>query len=388
MLILRKMILLFLLLTALLVLPDLYVWLGYLRGSAPPAWSALYWLPTLASLTLLGCWAAGCGSETTMRLFFILLLAAAFPKLLFAACSLAGRGLAIFAPRAAAVCNGAGVVAALALCLTLLYGLTGGWHRLTVRETEIAFANLPDAFDGYRIAHLSDLHAGSYGLKSRFIERLVEEVGARHPDIVLFTGDLVNTAPEELDPHMQALARLRAPDGTYSVLGNHDYCEYRRYDTDGGAARSLEALKERQARMGWQLLLNEHRTIRRGAESIELIGVENDSRPPFPSRGDLRNAMRGVAAERFKILLSHDPTHWRREVLPATDIDLTLSGHTHAMQLRIGRFSPASWLYAEWGGLYREGAQTLYVSTGIGGTAPFRLGAWPAIEIITLRKGR
>ena len=138
--------------------------------------------------------------------------------------------------------------------------------------------------------------------------------------------------------------------------------------------------------MGWRLLRDGNVVLRRGGDCMALIGVENTGRPPFPARGDLGKALEGVPAEAFKILLSHDPSHWRSEVLPATDIDLTLSGHTHAVQLRVGGFSPARWVYPEWGGLYREGDRALHVSVGAGGTVPFRLGAWPEITILTLRR--
>ena len=206
------------------------------------------------------------------------------------------------------------------------------------------------------------------------------------PDLIVFTGDLVNSAPSELDPFGEVLSRLEAPDGVFSVLGNHDYCEYNRYETSDGAARNLALLKQRERQFGWRLLLNEHRLIRRDRACIALVGVENDSRPPFPSRGDLKRAMDGLPEGMFKVLLSHDPTHWRREVLPTTDIQLTLSGHTHAMQLKIGGFSPSAWSYPEWGGLYREGERILLVSLGVGGTVPFRLGAWPEINAITLER--
>ena len=186
---------------------------------------------------------------------------------------------------------------------------------------------------------------------------------------------------------MQALSRLRATDGVCSVIGNHDYCEYGPSGSPGGAEFDFEEVKRRQRELGWEVLLNESRTIRRGTDSLVVLGVENIGRPPFPSRGDLRQAMSGVGDGAFTILLSHDPSHWRREVLPETNVRLTLSGHTHAMQFRLGGFSPCSWVFAEWEGLYREGDRMLFVSSGAGGTAPFRLGAWPRIEVLTLRRG-
>lgn len=370
----------------LLLLPDLYIWFSFVRGAAPLIWSAAYWLPSALALTAMGLWMAGHHPEWLMKLFFGLLLCVAVPKLFFTVVSLVGRGVGLLVPYASTVGNITGIAVAAITCVAFFYGFTRGWKRLEVKETTFASASIPEAFDGYRIVQLSDLHIGTFGSDTTFIRELVERVNALRPDLIVFTGDLVNDSPVELDPYMEILPQLKAPDGVYSILGNHDYCTYRRYDTADGAVRSLAELKRRQSEFGWNLLLNENRTIRREADSIALIGVENDGRPPFPSRGDLTAAMKGVPEDAFKILLSHDPTHWRREVIPTTDIDLTLSGHTHAMQLMIGGFSPARWSYPEWGGFYRDGGQTLHVSLGAGGTVPFRFGAWPEINVITLQK--
>ena len=214
----------------------------------------------------------------------------------------------------------------------------------------------------------------------------MKEVNDLHPDLIVFTGDLVNSSADELDNFMEILPQLRAKDGVYSILGNHDYCEYHHYDTPDGARSNLREVIRRERGFGWDVLLNEHRFIHRGTDSIAIIGVENEGKPPFPSFADLPKAMKGVSDDVYKILLSHDPSHWRREVLPETDIQLTLSGHTHAMQLMIGNFSPAQWAYREWGGAYQEDKHMLYVSLGIGGTVPFRFGAWPEINVITLKR--
>ena len=280
-----------------------------------------------------------------------------------------------------------GLVLAGALTLFLLWGTTLGRTRIRVNRVEICSDRIPAAFDGYRIAHISDLHLGTYGRDTAFVHRFVGRVNALRPDAVLFTGDLVNVSAAEAEPYVGLLARLSAPDGVTSVLGNHDYCEYGRYATRDGALRQRDMVVEYEREMGWQLLRDSSVVVRRGADSIALIGVENTGRPPFPARGNLKKAMCGLPEGIFKILLTHDPSHWRSEVLPATDIDLTLSGHTHAVQLRIGGFSPARWVYPEWGGLYVEGGRALQVSVGAGGTVPFRLGAWPEIDIVTLRRG-
>lgn len=169
-------------------------------------------------------------------------------------------------------------------------------------------------------------------------------------------------------------------------MGNHDYCEYGADKSEHNIEKNQTVLRYLEAKIGWRLLMNEHALIRRGDDAIAVIGVENISRPPFQDYGDLHKAMEGLPTGMFKILLSHDPSHWRRGVLHQTDIALTLSGHTHAGQLRIGRLSPSKVAYQEWGGKYTEDGSMLYVSTGIGGTVPFRIGAWPEVNVITLRR--
>lgn len=267
------------------------------------------------------------------------------------------------------------------------YGSIFGWRHIVVRTTTCTSPLLPRDFDGYRVLQLSDIHIGTFLRNRRVIDRLVAKVNEQHADLIVFTGDLVNVSAEEVIPFQHALAQIEARDGIYSVMGNHDYCEYVEDKSTRNVVRNQNVLKYLEGKIGWKLLLNEHVLIRRhGSEPIALIGVENISRPPFPDYGDLQKAMMGLPRGMFKILLSHDPSHWRRGVLHQTDIALTLSGHTHAGQMKIGRFSPAKWAYNEWGGKYTEGGSMLYVSLGIGGTVPFRVGAWPEINVITLRR--
>lgn len=368
------------------VLPDIYIWHAAARAGIPLFWNFAIVLPTALMLLLAAAAAAGHMHAGTMKIFSALLLCFALPKLFFAIISAAGRGAAIILPAVARGADIAALAAAMIIALAAIYGFLFGWKRITVKETEVTAPRLPAAFDGYRIAHISDLHLGTYGSDTAFVSRFVERVNALQPDIILFTGDLVNISAGEIALHAGILSRLAAPDGVAAVLGNHDYCEYGRYDTRDGARRNLEEVIRSERAMGWHLLLDENIVLRRGTDSVALIGVENTGRPPFPARGNLRRAMHGLPEGIFKVLLTHDPSHWRREVLPATDIDLTLSGHTHAVQLRIGGFSPARWVYPEWGGLYTEQGRSLHVSVGAGGTVPFRLGAWPEIDIITLRR--
>ncbi len=268
----------------------------------------------------------------------------------------------------------------------MVYGFFFGWHHLVVRTATCESALLPEAFDGYKVLQLSDIHIGTFLRNRSFIDKLADVVNRQQADLIVFTGDLVNVSAEELIPFQSSLKRIQAPDGIYSVMGNHDYCEYGADKSHRNIARNQNVLKYLEEKIGWQLLMNEHVLIRRGTDAaLAVIGVENISRPPFPDHGDLRKAMEGLPAGMFKILLSHDPSHWRREVLRQTDIALTLSGHTHAGQMRFGKFSPARWAYNEWGGKYVEGHSMLYVSLGIGGTVPFRFGAWPEVNVIRLK---
>lgn len=318
--------------------------------------------------------------NTLMRMIFGIILVMGFPGIVFLLLWPIGWK--------------AGLAGLLAMWMLIAYGFIFGWRRIKVRTTTCESALLPVSFDGYRVLQLSDIHIGTFLRNRKFIDRLVEVVNKQHADLIVFTGDLVNVSAEEVIPFQHALSLIKAKDGIFSVMGNHDYCEYGADKTNKNISKNQTVLKYLEEKIGWRLLLNDHALIARTrndggvlkSESIALIGVENISRPPFQDYGDLHQAMKGLHAGQFKILLSHDPSHWRRGVLGQTDIALTLSGHTHAGQLKIGRFSPSKWAYHEWGGKYTEGNSMLYVSLGIGGTVPFRIGAWPEINVITLRR--
>lgn len=269
----------------------------------------------------------------------------------------------------------------------MLYGLTLGYRHIVVKHYAYVNPAIPAAFDGYRIVQLSDLHLGTLHGRPEVVERIVDSVNAVRPDLIVFTGDLVNYHADEVNEFEPILRRLTARDGVIAIMGNHDYAKYFRWHSPADSVADIRRLQDSERAMGWQLLLNDHRVLRRGADSIAIVGVENDGRPPFPALADLPRAQRGLADGCFRILLSHDPSHWRRSVIPDTDIPLTLSGHTHGMQFKVGNFSPAAWFYPEWGGPYTEGGQTLYVSLGTGEVLiPFRLGAWPEINVIQLKR--
>ncbi len=289
-------------------------------------------------------------------------------------------------PRAAKGVQIVGVVVAAALFFTVAYGMTMGFRRVVVKNQVYANSQVPKAFNGYRIVQLSDLHLGTLHGREGVVRDIVDKVNACDADLIVFTGDLVNYHSVEAEEFSKLLGGMKARDGIVSVMGNHDYAQYFRWPTPADSLADIHRLQKVQREMGWHLLINENRIIKHGNDSIAIVGVENDGKPPFPSLADLKKARAGLADSCFQILLSHDPTHWRREVLPQTDIPLTLSGHTHGMQLMLFGFSPASWFYDEWGGAYTEDGQTLHVSLGTGQVMiPFRLGAWPEINVIELK---
>lgn len=272
------------------------------------------------------------------------------------------------------------------LVLIVLTGVFWGSRHFIVRHHVIFYDNLPEKFDGYRILQFTDLHAGTFrGGRDGDIEKLVDLINEQQCDAVVFTGDIVNRESCELAGLRPVLSRIKAPDGVYSILGNHDYGTYAGFD-EAQQKNDIEKLLLYQKGFGWTPLLNDHVKLYRGRESIVIAGVENYGKPPFPQYGDLSKAVKGLKKSDFIVLLSHDPSHWREKVL-GSSVQLTLSGHTHAAQFKIWGWSPVSWKYDEWSGIYKEGGQVLNVSEGIGGfLGPFRFGAWPEISVIELRK--
>ena len=363
-----------------MVAPDIYIHTTYVSPLGSALLSMLWWLPSAAIVATFAAAQLGIWHNTMFRAFFGLTLVIMFPKQLFTLLAVT-MGWKV------------GLGAAAVLLTALLYGFIFGWRRIVVRTATCRSTLLPDDFDGYRIVHLSDLHIGTFLRNPAFIDSLADAVNGQHPDMVVFTGDLVNVSAIELLPFRKTLSAISAPDGVYSVMGNHDYCMYAQDCTHRVHGRSITVaerdrmlLQYMEDKMGWRMLMNENVVIKRGKSSIAVVGVENIGKPPFKSFGNLAKALTGLPEGMFKILLSHDPTHWRCGVLNKTDIALTLSGHTHAGQVRLGRFSPAKWAYNEWGGSYVEGNSMLHVSPGIGGTVPFRFGAWPEINVVVLKK--
>lgn len=261
------------------------------------------------------------------------------------------------------------------------------WERNQFKITHIGIPSggLPESFDGYRIVHISDIHARSFIGREKHMAAAVDMINSLNPDMIAFSGDLISMEPSELDSLSQTLSKMKAGDGVYSVLGNHDYCQYTRVDSQTKAAY-LNDLISRESNMGWSLLLNENRIISKGHDSIAVIGVENTSPSRhFPSRGNLAKASQGTEGL-FRILISHDPMHWEHEIL-GKDYPVTLSGHTHAMQMTFFGWSPSGLIFKQDKGLYSVDGQHLYVNIGLGETIfPARIFARPEITLITLKK--
>lgn len=280
-----------------------------------------------------------------------------------------------------------GLLSLLVAPVVIAYGTLVERNRFEVKEVVLEFDDLPKSFDGYRIVHLSDIHARSFSRRAKQMQKAVDMINDTDPDLVAFTGDLITLVPEELDTITPALGRIKAKDGVVSVLGNHDYCMYSDLPSEA-KEKHLEELIAREKSLGWIVLMDENRFIRKGNDSIAVIGVQNTSASVhFPSKGDLKKASEGTEGA-FRIVLTHDPLHWESEIL-GQDYPLTLSGHTHAMQLSLFGWSPSSLIFKHNKGLYTSdsGTQSLYVNVGLGETIfPARIGARPEITLITLRK--
>ena len=273
----------------------------------------------------------------------------------------------------------------------LLYGLTLGRHDYRVHKETLYFDDLPKAFDGFTITQLSDIHSGSFTSENG-VEKGIAMVNDQKSDLILFTGDLVNNAASEMDPWIATFAKLAAPFGKYSVLGNHDYGDYMKWQNQNDKHANLNRLKTVHAEIGFRLLLNEAINIEKEGQSISLIGVENWGKGGFHKYGDLNKATANVPKSSFKILMSHDPSHWDAVTLQHQQhIHLTLSGHTHGAQFGIELFgfkwSPIKYVYEQWAGLYEKAGRYLYVNRGFGFLGlKGRVGIWPEITVITLRR--
>ena len=352
-------------------LPDFWLWhIGV--SEWPLLLAILWWVPSLLLVLAEVGLQMGFFHKLSVRVLFTTILFSAFPKVVFIL-------FYAFLPWFFALIPALGVMGWFA------FGFIEGWKRLELKHITFTSPDLPPYFDGYRLVQITDFHLGSFPPGNDFVQKVVDATNNEEPDMILFTGDLVNNQASEVEPYLKTLGQLHAQDGIYSIWGNHDYCEYGNNHSIGALKRNRRMLYGYQESLGWHQLMNEHHVVSHGMASIAVIGVENPGQPPFTNRSNLKKAMKGLKPDMFKILLSHDPHHWRREVV-GKKIQLTLAGHTHAGQFKIGKWTPARMAFKEWGGAYRIGEQMLYVSSGIGGSFPFRLGAWPELTVITLKR--
>jgi len=310
-----------------------------------------------------------------------------FPILLIEDITRLFRG---FPPRAVWVSELTIGVAAL-LFFLVLFGITRGRHFYRVRRETIHFPDLPAAFDGFTITQITDVHAGSF-TNAAGVQKGLDLVNAQHSDVILFTGDLVNNKASEMDKWIPAFAGLQAPMGKFSVLGNHDYGDYIQWETPEAKQDNLGRLQQVHAEIGFRLLQDEAVSLQKDGQSITLLGVQNWGKGGFHKYGDLKKATAGLSDKTFKVLMSHDPSHWEGVTLDHHQhIHLTLSGHTHGMQFGIDLFgfkwSPVQYVYKQWAGLYRQKDRFLYVNRGFGFLGlKGRIGMWPEVAVLTLKR--
>jgi len=285
------------------------------------------------------------------------------------------------------------VIAAALPISGMIYGILSGAHDYRIRRKIIYLPNLPSSFDGLKLCQLSDIHSGSF-FNRRAVQGGVDMLMQEKPDLVFFTGDLVNNRADEVKSYIDIFGKIHAPLGVYSTLGNHDYGDYVRWESKEAKQQNLEDLKAAHKEMGWRLLMNENQLLEQGGEKIAVIGIENwSAKGRFPKHGRLDQAWKGTEEAKVKLLLSHDPSHWDAQVRPEyPDIDMTFAGHTHGAQFGIEipwlKWSPVQYMYEQWAGLYQKEHQYLYVNRGFGYLGfPGRIGILPEITIIEFKKG-
>lgn len=313
-----------------------------------------------------------------------------FPQVVYLLFDLLGRIPRLWGGRRCKWSSRTGIAAAYALFIAMWWGALYNRFQIDVKEVTVEIEGLPASFDGYRIIQFSDLHTGTFGHDTGFVENLVKTINDQKADVIFFTGDIVNRRSRELEPFVDALQKLSAKSGVVAILGNHDYGDYFKWFNSNAKIINMEELTDHYRDMGWRLLRNKTIWETRGNDSIAILGVENIGDKPFPVYGSLSRTYPDTSDDHTKILLSHNPSHWTDSISDCDDknIALTLSGHTHAMQIEVAGLSPAVFRYPKWGGLYtdKSGKHQLYVNIGSGTVGlPMRLGATPEVTVITLR---
>ena len=382
----------------LIIVPDVYFDLHYWRHKFYAIRRIIYWIPTaiLVGLTLKLTYEPEFIPQNTTLLYTYLLMIGLItaPKWAYMLCSVIGLGISRLVrlirgkhsgKKARNYGNLVGIIAMVLIWYVVLYGAFIGFQKLEINHQTYSSPELPKDFDGYKIVLFSDAHVGTMnGDRQWMLKRAVDAMNQQHSDLIVFAGDLQNVKPKDIYEHTELLGSLRAKDGVYSILGNHDYDKYM-YPT---AERRVQQCKETIAlekRMGWNLLMNEHRTIRRGNSEIIIAGVEdNCSNEGYPERVDIKKALKDTKG--FVLMLAHDPGVWRNTIIPDGRSQLTLSGHTHNMQFSLFGWSPMSVLGREINGWYNEGNRSLFVTAGLGALIPWRFGSTGEIVVLTLKQ--
>ena len=381
------------LLLLVLLLPQLYIDLRKLRRR--PRWLRLLrWIPTVAMMVwtvVLAFQRDFVSDDLAAENAYLLVLGVLFvPKALYALCSLVGRIVKVLGHYRYNWGNLVGLVLGLFAVFVTLYGSFVGVRRLKINHVEIVLENLPETYDGYKMVVFSDAHVGSFtGWRQKLLQRDVDSINAQRADAIVFLGDLQNLRPSELYPVQDILRQLRARDGVFSVLGNHDYSDYINDDPAICAANEHE-MQSRQQQFGWTLLMNDWKPIDRDSRKngrLVIAGMENYGQKEGTQRGDLQKTLAGIGSKDCVVLLQHDPSAWQTLILPEANIPLTLSGHTHGGQVSLFGLRGSHLRLNEDYGLYHEGHHQLYVTCGIGGLVPFRFGVSPEIAVITLKSG-
>lgn len=375
-----------------IVLPDIYIDMHYWRHHKGYTWwrRLLWWLPSV----LMVAYSIAIASTRNfvpdemmfINVYMMLVGLVVMPKMLFALCSGIGYLVCRYTHRRRNYGNIIWLPFAAGAIYIIMYGFIVGFGKLEVKHLDLYFDDLPEAFDGYRIVHFSDAHVGSFQYdKKSILQRDIDSINAQKADMVVFTGDIQNMQPDELLPVMPLLSKVKTKDGVYSVLGNHDYSIYIDATEDVKKA-NIKATVDREQQMGWTVLRNDNRVIRRNADLLVIAGEENGGRKPSPKLADLEKSLHGVGKGAFIVMLQHDPNVWQEKIVPDGRAQLTLSGHTHAGQVSVFglRFTQLT-AHNDYG-LYNQGRQQLYVTSGLGGVVAMRFGATAEIAVITLHK--
>lgn len=388
----------FALLILMIILPDIFFFLKLKKYKAKWFLHVLNFLPSaffLTAITLMKFSDSSEHHEGTLQFFMwmnFVFMIIYLPKVIYLLFHFLNYIINLLLKEKIFLIRYAGVLVGMFVIILLLHGAFVNPKNIQVRSVQVEVENLPAAFDGYKIAQISDIHLGSWSHNHNYLKPAIDSINAQKADIIAFTGDIINNYRQEMDGWQPLFNQLKAKDGKFAILGNHDYGDYSEWKSPEDKAENLNRIKQNIRDFGFTLLLNENVILRHDSDSLCLVGVENWGKPPFPKYGNLKQALAGSDTTSLKILLSHDPSHWKAEVQNYPEIFLTLSGHTHSAQIAFNMYgklrSPSSLIYDEWDGLYTSGQQYLYVNRGLGFIGiPVRIGvARPEVTIIVLRK--